>query len=339
MLSCPAVPRTPRSLHRPATLDKPSFGLSDGVGCLAVIALCVGIAVAVHGYLPPSGDGGPVVPWAFAAVIGALAGFGLYSLVSVAVGFGRGAGGRSALHARARTDGPVEDGQPIIATGVARADRPLTSPLGGVACAAYDYRMFVYTRNSNGRQDETPVYWGYAVQPFTIDSRVRSYPIAGTLLPGEKTARLTGDAAVTRARDYIRSTGWETVEYRMLGALDTVFQRVSEHATEGVRRDFAVPNDAAPDVSILQLEESVLPLGATVSAFGTWSALQGAIVAPPSPLPGSFVVLAEGGPEALDGKPGVPTSTTAYVVGAIVMTLLAGGLFWIAGTILPTVGL
>ena len=142
-----------------------------------------------------------------------------------------------------------------------------------------------------------------------------------------------------RARDYVRSTGWETVEYRMLGALDTVLQRVRENATTGLRRDFAVPNDTAPDVALLQLEESVLPIGATVSAFGTWSASLGAIVAPPSPLPGSFVVLAEGGPEALDGKPGVPTSTTGYVVGAFVMTALAGGVFWIATKILPTVGL
>jgi hypothetical protein len=181
------------------------------------------------------------------------------------------------------------------------------------------------------------VYWGYAVQPFAIDSRSRSYPIAGTLLPGEKTVRLTGDAAVKRARDFVRSTGWETVEYRMLGALDTVFQRVSESSTSGVRRDFAVQNDAAPDVSILQLEESVLPLGATVSAFGAWSGALGAIVAPPSPLPASFVVVAEGGPEALDGKPGVPTSTTGYVVGAFVMTALAGGLFWLATKILPTI--
>jgi hypothetical protein len=318
------------------TAEKPSFSLADGLGCLAVIALCVVIAVAVHAYLPPSRDGSPAAPWVFAAIIGTLGGFGLYSLGSVAMGYGRGAGGRSALHSRALSDGPIEDGQPIIATGVVHADRPLTSPIGGVACAAYDYRLFVTTRNSKGGEDVTPVYWGYAVQPFRIDSRSRSYPIAGTLLPGDRTERLTGDAAVKRARDYVRATGWETVEYRMLGALDTVMQRARESSTTGVRRDFAVPNDTAPDVALLQLEESVLPIGATVSAFGTWSGAEGAIVAPPSPLPGSFVVLAEGGPEALDGKPGVPTSTTGYVVGAFVMTALAGGLFWLATKILPT---
>src|SRR5699024_7631648 len=121
------------SLHRPATLEKPSFGLGDGIGCVAALALSAGITVVAHRYLPPAGDGGPVVPWVFAAISGTLAGFGLYSIVSVALGFGRGAGGRAALHARAKSDGPVEDGQPIIATGVVRSDRPLTSPLGGAA--------------------------------------------------------------------------------------------------------------------------------------------------------------------------------------------------------------
>ena len=146
-------------------------------GVSRTIALCVGIAVRRStptcrrpGTAAPSSRGSSPASSARSA------GFGLYSLVSIALGYGRGAGGRSALHARARSDGPPEDGQPIIATGVVRADRPLTSPLGGVACAAYDYRMFVYTRNSKGTQDETPVYWGYAVQPFTIDSRSRSYP-------------------------------------------------------------------------------------------------------------------------------------------------------------------
>ena len=72
----------------------------------------------------------------------------------------------------------------------------------------------------------------------------------------------------------------------------------------------------------------MLPIGATVSAFGAWSAARGAIVAPPSPLPGSHVVVASGGPEALDGQPGVPQSTPSYIVGAIVLLGLAAGLFW-----------
>ena len=64
----------------------------------------------------------------------------------------------------------------------------------------------------------------------------------------------------------------------------------------------------------------------------------GAIVPPPSPLPGSHVVVARGGPEALDGKAGVPQSTTSYVIGAIVLLALAVGLFYVRPLlILPTV--
>jgi hypothetical protein len=306
-------------------------------GCLLTLAICGGIGYGVYQYLPRTLGGAPTVPRIFAALIGIVGGFGLQSLYSVITGYGRGAGSRKALHARALSDGAPEDGEPIIATGVVRADRPLTSPLGGVACAAYDYRMFVYTRTSSRREDQKPVYWGYAAQPFAIDSSSRRYPVASVPLPGDKGTPLAGDAVVKRARDYVRSTGWETVEFKMLGTLDTVFQRVGDDSTTGTRRDFAAENAAPPDVSILQLEETVLPIGATVSAFGTWSAAMGAIVAPPSPLPGSRVVVAPGGPEALDGKPGVPQSLTSYVVGAIVMLGLAVGLFYVARLILPTV--
>jgi hypothetical protein len=272
----------------------------------------------------------------FAVLVGCFGGLGLSSVWSLVFGHGRGGGTRGPLHARARTDAPPEDGQPIIATGVVRADRPLTSPLGGVACAAYDYRMFRRT-GTGSKTNEVPVYWGYAAQPFNIDSRSRSYTVFGTGLHAEKATPLGGDAAVARARQYIRSTGWETVEYRMLGALDTVRQRIEDDSVTGTRKDFAA-DAGAPDVALLLLEETVLPIGETVSAYGSWSAARGAIVAPPSPLPGSHVVVARGGPEALDGQGGVPQSTTSYIIGAIVLLALAAGVFWFAQLLIPTVG-
>ena len=80
-----------------------------------------------------------------------------------------------------------------------------------------------------------------------------------------------------------------------------------------------------------------MPVGATVSAFGTWSATYGMIVAPPSPLLGSHVVLAKGGPDALKGRPGVPHSTTANIVGAIALLAAAAVLFWFGTLLIPTV--
>lgn len=303
-------------------------------GCLAIVAVCVGLGFAALHYLPlpPSGD--PTVPRIFAVLIGAIGGLGLSSTWSILTGKAGGSEGRSALHARARSEAPPEDGHLVVATGVVRTDRPLTSPIGGVACAAYDYVMSTES-TSRGKPAKNPVYWGYAGDPFFVDGRSRRYPVSGVPMLAWKATRLDDAASRARARAYIRATGWETVEYGTLGTLDTVFQRVGMGTATHGRKDFGLAFDTAPDVALLTLEERVLPIGAEVSAFGTWSG--GAIVTPPSPLPASFVVVGQGGPESLDGQPGVPQSTVAYVVGAIVMLGLAGGLFWFANLIMPTV--
>jgi len=335
MLPCPAVGATPNPLLRAPAGSKPAGAASMAIGCLGIFAACGVVGFVALLYLPTAPSGDPTMTRIFAALVACFGGLGLSSVWSLLSGHGRGGGTRGPLHARARSDAPPEDGQPIIATGVVRSARPLTSPIGGVACAAYDYRMFRRT-GTGSKTHEVPVYWGYAAQPFTIDSRSRSYPVAGTGLHAEKASSLGGDSVVARARQYIRSTGWETVEYRMLGALDTVRQRLEDDSVTGTRKDFAADADA-PDVALLQLEETVLPIGETVSAFGTWSAARGAIVAPPSPLPGSHVMVARGGPEALDGKAGVPQSATSYIVGAIVLLAIAAGLFWVGTLVIPTV--
>jgi hypothetical protein len=306
-------------------------------GCLTVIACCAAVGVAVLQLLPAAPSGSPMPPRLFAAAIGILGGLGLQSLYHLARGFGRGANSRAAILARAGRNTPPVNGEPIIATGVIRTDRPLTSPLGGIPCVAYDYRMYTLRSVSSRRPNEVPVYWGYAAQPFAIDAPSISYPIASVPLPPDGATELTGDDVLKRARAYVRSTGWETVEFGMLGTLDTVFQRVGDDTRSGTRRDFALKNEDAPDVAALKLEETVLPVGATASAFGRWSSRLGAIIAPEGLPNTSHVIVALGGPEALAGGPGVPQSTTSYVVTAFVLTLLAGGLYWVALRVIPTV--
>lgn len=335
MLSCPRLGATPNPLMRPGRDEAPRL-MSLAPGCLFVVGLCVATGYAAYRYLPPAADGTRSAPAVFAGFIGLLGGMSLSSLVWMIKGHGRGAGSRAALHARAKSDEGPQDRDPIIATGLARSDRPLTSPIGGVPCAAYDYRMYTTRRGSKGRPEEVPVYWGYAAQPFAIDSRSRRYPLAGVPFFTWEPETIADDAGKARARTYVRSTGWETIEFGMLGTLDTVFRRVGDDSRTAVRKDFALSYDEAPDVALLTLEERVLPLGATISAFGTWSGSLGSIVAPPSPLPGSSIVIAQGGPDALDGAPGVPQSMTSYVVTMIVMGAIAGGLFWLARIVLPT---
>jgi hypothetical protein len=300
-------------------------------GCLGIVAVCVAVGFAAARFLPEPPSGDPTLPRIFAVLIGSIGGLGLASAWSIVRGTAGGQASRNALYARARADGPVEDGQPIVAAGVVQTERPLTSPIGGVACAAYDFVM----ARVNERGERTPVYWGHAAHPFAIDSRARRYRVAGVPLFTWQASTLDDRASRARARDYVRATGWETVEYGALGTIDTVFQRAGMGALSHGRKDLGLAFDTAPDVALLALEERVLPIGARASAFGTWSG--GAIVAPPSPLPVSFVVVAQGGPESLDGHPGVPQSTTTHVVGVIVMLGVAAGLFWVATLILPTV--
>ena len=57
----------------------------------------------------------------------------------------------------------------------------------------------------------------------------------------------------------------------------------------------------------------------------------GAIVAPPSTPPVLLVDrLRQGGPEALDGQPVMPESTSVYLTSAIVSLVLAVGVFYFA---------
>ena len=95
-------------------------------------------------------------------------------------------------------------------------------------------------------------------------------------LLGDKPTLLDDDAVATRARNYFRSTGWETIEYPKLEVTDGSFLSVVDHSTTGSRRDFGLDNTVAPDVALLRFEEKVLPIGATVSAIGHWSAALGA---------------------------------------------------------------
>ncbi|MEO5819217.1 MAG: hypothetical protein ABIT71_01820 [Vicinamibacteraceae bacterium] len=328
---------TPNPLLRAPTKQPRAEGMGAmALGCLGTTAVCAALGYWAYRNLPAVKPDASAVPLIFAGLIGLFGGLGLTSLYYLIRGHGRGPESRHVLEARARTDGPPQDGKLIIATGTVRSDRPLVSPIGGVPCAAYDFRMFTARRSSKGLPEQVPVYWGYAGHPFALDSASRRYPVASVPFFTWESDALTDDDARDRARAFVRATGWETVEYGLLGTLDTVFRRVGEDSLTGVRRDFALAYDDAPDVALLNLEERVLPLDATASAFGAWSGSLGAIVAPPSPLPGSCAVVARGGTDGLDDQPGVPHTTRSYLASAIVFLLLAAGLFWVARTIIPT---
>jgi hypothetical protein len=92
---------------------------------------------------------------------------------------------------------------------------------------------------ARAHSNTAPIYWGYAAQPFSIESPTRSYPIPDV-------------------------TGWETVAYPTLDVQDPKFHRFVDTSTTGSRRDFGLDSDAAPDVVTLRYEERVIAIGGTV---------------------------------------------------------------------------
>lgn len=329
---------SPEPLARPTGQEQQRLRVNRTIwlAVLPCLAVWAAISMAVYPYLPATPSGDPTMPRAFAGIIGMIGGLGLHRFFSMLLGHGRGPRSRRALLARAASDAAPEDGQVIVATGVVRCERPLTSPLGGVACAAYDYRMFVRSMEGTTNVSDRPIYWGYAAQPFSIEGRARTYPVPDVTLIGDRPLLLDGDAVMLRARNYFRSTGWETVEFPKLEVQDPSFYRFVDPSTTGSRRDFGLDNDVAPDVVTLRYEERVIAVGATVSAIGQWSAARSAMVRWRDSSVGLIEVF-EGGPDALDGHLDMPEAMNQSVASAIFAFVLAGGAFLLARVILPTI--
>jgi hypothetical protein len=225
----------------------------------------------------------------------------------------------------------------MIATGAVRSlSAPLTAPLSGVPCVAYSYRMFLETRGAKSDRRQEPVYWGYASRPFALDAaavRTRVLAVPRFVAPAE---RHSGGPALERARRWIRGTPFEDVRGDVLGVVGTAFSMTHEIFTDDdgeTRRDWQRYGDER-DPADLRLEECVLPVGATASVHGTWSAERGAIVAGGDPAKAAGVSVVLGPPEDLGAA--LPHSTGAYVATAAISTLLGAGIVWFALAVLPT---
>ncbi len=329
---------SPEPLLRPVGQEEQRLRVNRSIwlALLPCLAVWAAISVAVYPYMPPTPSGSPTMPRVFAGVIGMVVGLGLHRFFSMLLGHGRGPRSRKALLARAHSNAAPEDGQMMVATGVVRCERPLISPLGGVPCAAYDYRMFVRSMEGTTKVSDRPIYWGYAAQPFSIESPTRSYPIPDVTLIGDRPMLLDGEAVTMRARNYYRSTGWETVDYPKLDVQDPKFHRFVDTSTTGSRRDFGLDNDVAPDVAALRYEERVIAIGGTVSAIGQWSAARSAMVRWRDSSVG-LVEVFEGGPEALDGHLDMPEATNQSLTGAVISLAFAVGVFYLARIILPNI--
>lgn len=303
-------------------------------GCLSLLVTWVVVGVVAYVALAPV----PlvVVRMGLAVVSALLLTLGLSSFWSLAKGEQGGDKSLAALIRRARAGGAPQDGEPVVAEGVVRPlSSPLTAPLSGVACAAYWYSLYYMgTLRGSMRRVEVPVYWGYACRPFAIDSPVaRLRILAVPLLPRHAAERLEGPDVIERALRLVETTSFDRVATHPVLSVFEMAGDVFNDEDGEARRDWRMEGDG-PDPKTLLFKETLIPVGASASAHGVWSAERGAIVS--QGVLGTAVSVTLGGAEELRGTPGPGHSTFAYVVTATVLTALGAALVWFSRSMLPT---
>jgi hypothetical protein len=302
-------------------------------GCLSLLATWVVLGVVTYVALAPVSL--VVVRTGLAVVSALLLTLGLSSFWSLARGEQGGDKSLAALIRRARAGEAPQDGEPVVAEGVVRPlSSPLTAPLSGVACAAYWYKLYYMGRlHNSARRVEVPVYWGYACRPFAIDSPVARLRIFAVPLPPNTAEPRQGPEAMERAQRLVETTNFDRVAAHPLKSVFEVAGDVFNDEDGEARRDWKMEGDGR-DPSTLLFKETLIPVGASASAHGVWSAERGAIVS--QGALGTAVSVALGGPENLRSAPGIGHSTGAYLVSATVLTALGAALVWFSRSMLPT---
>lgn len=306
--------------------------MTIALGCLAHLVAFAGIAILVDrgttAFVPSA-----LTPW-FSLVTAAVVTLGLSNLVTLARGYGQGDASRRMLLQRARDGQPPPQDGPILATGIVRAEGPtLVSPVTGQPCVAYMYRIYDRYLVANAEWETRVHYWGYAGRPFRLDTSSQALRVLAMPRLVDKPQRFE-DVPDVRARTeaYVRETAFERgmPSSDVLGAVRTLSDEMFTERRLEVRRDWQ-REDAPADLTGLRIEEQVLPVGVTASAWGLWASDRRGIVpgSLTSGTPGVAMVL--GPPEALLGRSGgLPSSAVAVGVAAMVLLALGATLVWAA---------
>jgi hypothetical protein len=303
------------------------FSLS---GCALGLVAWPILGFWVYGFLPVD----DARPW-FAAASGMLLAMGVSSLFLLLTGQVE---TREKAERRAAGTRQFADGDTVLVTGRARGAGPLlVAPISGTRCLAYFYRMYRIVVVRDGPDQERPVYWGYASRPLTVETPSRSIPVSAPQLAIPRLAR-TGDAAVSRAREYVRAAAWEPRGPLPFFAGDPVLQWMTDIAPDedgGARRDWKSDENldrATWDPWVLRLEELVLTPGNDVTVNGRWSAGRNAVVGDGG-VSGVMPRLAPADELGLAG--GAPPSLLASWIGTLATFALGAGLIWFAVNVWP----
>lgn len=300
--------------------------MRTALGCFAHLAAIAAATFWIDGTFGASVD--PMLrPWT-ALVASTLLVLGVSNVVHLLRGYGQGDQSRQAILSRAATGEPPADGGPMVVTGVARPEQgtPLAAPLTGTACVAYEYRIFKRERIAAGRQRRMTVIWmGVAMQPFLVDTGGRSIRVLGCPDVADARRDLSKQSdAVTRARDLVRLHPFEEFSGTGIAAVFAALTALRTTAQpQGCRHDWH-REGWTRDPGELHMDETVVPVGTTISVAGHWSPQHQAIVPEPGGLAGTPVTAAIGDAAALTRRSGTLPSS-AIAVAMFGLLLLAAG--------------
>lgn len=306
--------------------------MTSALGCLAHLAALIALTFLVDratGASLPS----ELRPWV-PLVTATLLTFGLSNVWTLARGYGQGESSRRAMLQRAHAGQPPSQDGPVLATGHVRAEGPpLVSPVTGRPCVAYQYRIYERYRIANANWETRVFYWGYACRPFRLDTTSQALRVLAMPRFVDAPTRFE-DVPDERARTeaYVQATRFDT-SASPAGLVGDVLTLVDDLFTEKrleVRKDWQ-RTGAPTDLAGLRIEEHVLPVDETASAWGLWSMDRRGIV-PGALLSGNpGIAMVVGPPESLFGRvSGPPSSALAVGIAGVVLLALGAGLVWAA---------
>ena len=184
----------------------------------------------------------------------------------------------------ARPEGQLRDGRRVAIAGTIEPQaEPLSAPLSGRACLAYDYeighrkapgvQLIGKTSGQSQMSSEVIDYGGYGLAPSVIVSEGRQVHLMA--FPGLEgfPRSATEDLAIDRARSYVGAT---TFEQQSLWSGIGDINKLATDRSGSVRKDWRMTSHEGVDESFLR--EQILPVGAKACVIGRYSERESAIV-------------------------------------------------------------
>ena len=237
---------------------------------------------------------------------------------------------RAAFRRAERRETPADGDVAVVAGRIRPLGAPLTSPLGGRPCVAYDYEVVVTFKHQKGQDTTQADLAGIALAPCVIEASNTAVRLIGfPLLDEFPRQSYQGHAALTRVRSYAASTRFDEMRGLAKVRLMTELEDAIADADGAVRKDFRLSAEEIPFEN-RQLRERIVEVDAQVCAVGFYDAERRALV-PRGSMPNRLWP----GTAASVRKEVVSTARTQAVVGFVFFAVshaMLGGAYYLSET-------